>query len=136
MEALIEKLQSTGRKPPQAVPVTTESQFGSDKNDSNASLMPRKRRRRDPRAGVIITEPVQQPTSNVEPAQVNQDDQSPIFYEDFLANEETFASGSSFAPTTSIARFCICQASQFTFFSRLYSSVKRKGDIYWLGARR
>ncbi|CAH1450669.1 unnamed protein product [Lactuca virosa] len=91
MEALIEKLQSTAWKPPQVVHVTTESPSGSDKDDSNASLIP---------------------TSNVEPAQVNQDDQSPIvepgqvnqddqnstFDEDFLANEETFASGSSSAP--------------------------------------
>ncbi|CAH1418088.1 unnamed protein product [Lactuca virosa] len=81
MEALIEQSQSTTRKPPQAVSVTTESPSGSDKYDSNASLMPRKRRRRDPRRGVLITEPVQQPTSNVKPAQVNrndQDDLSPI----------------------------------------------------------
>ncbi|CAH1428785.1 unnamed protein product [Lactuca virosa] len=47
MEALIEKLQSTARKPPQAVPVTTESPSKSDKDDSNASLTPRKRRHRD-----------------------------------------------------------------------------------------
>ncbi|CAH1440269.1 unnamed protein product [Lactuca virosa] len=114
MEALIEQLQLTSRRPPQAVPVTTESPYGSDKDDSNASLMPKKRRRRDPRPGVLITKPVQQPTSNVEPSRVIQDDQSPIiepvavhqdvqspiFYEDFdfLANEETFASGSSSAP--------------------------------------
>ncbi|CAI9294424.1 unnamed protein product [Lactuca saligna] len=31
---------------------------------------------------------------------------------------------------------CICQASQATFFSRLYSSVKRKGNTYWLRTRR
>ncbi|CAI9273312.1 unnamed protein product [Lactuca saligna] len=85
---------STTRKPPQAVPVTTKSPSGSDKENSNASMVPRKQSRRDPRPGELITVPVQQPTSNVEPAQVNQDDQSPIFGEDFLANEETFASGS------------------------------------------
>ncbi|CAH1450668.1 unnamed protein product [Lactuca virosa] len=73
-----EQLQPTARKPPQAVPFTMECLFGSDKDDSNASLIPRKRRRRDPRLGVLITELVQQPTSNIEPAQVNQDDQSPI----------------------------------------------------------
>ncbi|CAI9287501.1 unnamed protein product [Lactuca saligna] len=88
---------STARKPPQAVP-DTKSPSGSDKDDSNASLMSRKRRRRDPRSGVLITKPIQQLTSNVEPAQVNQDDQSPIFYEDLLANEEIFSSRSSSTP--------------------------------------
>ncbi|CAI9266029.1 unnamed protein product [Lactuca saligna] len=42
MEALIEKFHPTARKPPQAVLVTTESPSGSDKDDSNTSLMPRK----------------------------------------------------------------------------------------------
>ncbi|CAH1437021.1 unnamed protein product [Lactuca virosa] len=92
------EINSTVRKPPQGVPVTTESPSGSDKDDSNSFMMPRKQRRRDPSSGVLITEPVQQPTSNVEPAQVNQYDQSPIFDKDFLANEETFSSGSSSAP--------------------------------------
>ncbi|CAH1428538.1 unnamed protein product [Lactuca virosa] len=78
MEALIKKLQSIARKPPQAVPVTNESPSGSDKDASNASLMPRKRRRIDLRSGVLIFEPVQQSTSSVEPAHVIQDDQSPI----------------------------------------------------------
>lgn len=59
MEALIEKLQSTAWKPPQVVPVTTESPSRSDKEDSNSSLMPRKQRRRDPRPGVLIIEPLQ-----------------------------------------------------------------------------
>ncbi|CAH1433407.1 unnamed protein product [Lactuca virosa] len=78
MESLIEKLQSAARKPPQAVPVATECPFGSDKDDSNASLMPRKQRRRDPRPRVLIIKPVQQPNSTGEPAQVQQDNQSPI----------------------------------------------------------
>ncbi|CAH1431214.1 unnamed protein product [Lactuca virosa] len=67
IEALIARLQSTARKPPQAVPVTPESPSESDKDDLNASLVPRKRRRRDPRPGVLVTEPVQQPTPIVEP---------------------------------------------------------------------
>ncbi|CAH1429442.1 unnamed protein product [Lactuca virosa] len=136
MEALIEKLQSTARKRPQIVLVTTEFPSGSDKDDSNASLMPRKRRRRDPRPGVLITEPVQQPTSNVEPTQVNQDDRSPIFDEDFLANEETFASGSSSAPPPPEHDSASFKLAKLHAFQRLYSSVKRKGNIYWLRARR
>ncbi|CAI9302403.1 unnamed protein product [Lactuca saligna] len=47
MEAVIENLQSIARKPPQAVLVTTESPSGSDKDDSNASLLPRKLRPND-----------------------------------------------------------------------------------------
>ncbi|CAH1453147.1 unnamed protein product [Lactuca virosa] len=92
MEALIEQLQSTTRKPPQEVPVTDESPSGSDKDDSNASLMPRKRR---PQVNQVDQSQIVEPA---QPAQVNQDAQSRIFNEDFLANEETFASGSSSAP--------------------------------------
>ncbi|CAH1423723.1 unnamed protein product [Lactuca virosa] len=85
-------------------------------------------RRRDPRPGVLITEPVQQSVSIVEPAQVqedvqipiiepapvqedvqgqiaesaqvHQDAQSPNFNDNFnfIVNEETYASGSSSAP--------------------------------------
>ncbi|CAH1428052.1 unnamed protein product [Lactuca virosa] len=69
---------STARKPLQAILITTDSPSRSDKDDLNASLLPRKRRRRYLRPGVLIVEPVQQPTSNVEPAQVIQDDQSLI----------------------------------------------------------
>ncbi|CAH1448106.1 unnamed protein product [Lactuca virosa] len=58
MDALIAQLQSTARKPPQAVPVISDSPFESDKIDSNASLAPRRRRRKDPRLGVLSTEPV------------------------------------------------------------------------------
>ncbi|CAH1443706.1 unnamed protein product [Lactuca virosa] len=41
-------------------------------------MVPKKRRRRDPRPGVLITEPVQQSVSIVEPTQVLEDVQSPI----------------------------------------------------------
>ncbi|CAH1425438.1 unnamed protein product [Lactuca virosa] len=78
METLIKELQSNARKPPQAVPVTVESPSESDKDEPNASQMTKKRRRRDPRRGVLITEPVQQSASIVEPAQINEDVQSPI----------------------------------------------------------
>ncbi|CAI9266030.1 unnamed protein product [Lactuca saligna] len=47
---------------------------------------------------MLIIEPIQQPTSNVEPSHVNQDDQSPPFDEVFLSNEETFSLRSSSAP--------------------------------------
>ncbi|CAH1439994.1 unnamed protein product [Lactuca virosa] len=73
MEALIDKLQSTARKPPQAVYVTSESPSGSDNDNSKASLLPRKRKRRDPRPRVLSTEPVQHPSQIVEPAQVTHD---------------------------------------------------------------
>ncbi|CAH1448608.1 unnamed protein product [Lactuca virosa] len=75
MEALIEQLQSTERKPPQAIPVTTESPSGTQVHQDDQSPI-------------------------VEPAQVDQDDQSPILDQgfDFFANDEMFASGSSSAP--------------------------------------
>ncbi|CAH1421830.1 unnamed protein product [Lactuca virosa] len=120
MDALIAQLQSTTRKPPQAVPVISDSPSESDKIDSNASLVPRKQRRKDPRPGVLSTEPVQQPSQIVEPTQVTHDVQRPIIepasvQEDIqspiiepapiqqdvhsqMANEETFTSGSSSAP--------------------------------------
>ncbi|CAI9263322.1 unnamed protein product [Lactuca saligna] len=136
MEELIVKLRSNARKPPQAVLFTTNSPSGSDKVDLNSFLVQRKRKHRDPRPRVLITKPVQQPTSIFELAQVNQDDHSPIFDEEFLANEENFAFRSSSSPTSSRAQFCIYQASQATCFLGLYSSIKRKGNIYWLRARR
>ncbi|CAI9281021.1 unnamed protein product [Lactuca saligna] len=42
MEALIKELQSTARKPPQAVPVTFESPYESYKDEPNASHMTKK----------------------------------------------------------------------------------------------
>ncbi|CAH1414558.1 unnamed protein product [Lactuca virosa] len=68
---------STARKPPQTVPVTVESPSESDKDEPNASQMPKKRRRRDLRPGVLIAKPVKLPTLNVELAQVIQDVQTP-----------------------------------------------------------
>ncbi|CAH1436998.1 unnamed protein product [Lactuca virosa] len=78
MEAFIKELQSTARKPPQAVSVTVRSPSESDKDEPNSSLVPMKRRRRDLRPVVLIIEPVQQSVSIVEPAQVHEDVQSPI----------------------------------------------------------
>ncbi|CAH1440468.1 unnamed protein product [Lactuca virosa] len=41
MDAPIARLQSTARKPPQAVPVISDSPSKSDNIDSDASLVPR-----------------------------------------------------------------------------------------------
>ncbi|CAH1440077.1 unnamed protein product [Lactuca virosa] len=128
MDALIKELQSTARKPSQAIYVTVKSPSESDRDESNASLMPKKRTWREPRLGVLIVELVQQSVSIVEPAQVQEVGQSPIiepaqvqedvqgpiaesaqFHQDvqslnfvdefnFVANEETFALGSYSAP--------------------------------------
>ncbi|CAH1430711.1 unnamed protein product [Lactuca virosa] len=66
----------------------------SDKDEPNASQMQKKRRRRDPRPGVLIAKPVQPPTSNAELAQVIRDVQTLIVE----PAQETFSSESSSAP--------------------------------------
>nr|KAJ0215083.1 hypothetical protein LSAT_V11C300154060 [Lactuca sativa] len=122
MDALINELESIARKPPQAVSVTVESPYGRDKDEPNASLMPKKRRRRDPRLGVLIPEIVQQSVCIVKPAPIHENVQSVIIeptqvhenvqiliiepthvQEDVQgpiaqSSQETFASGSSSAP--------------------------------------
>lgn len=65
IDALIKELQCTARKHPQAVPITVESRSESDKYEPNAFQMPKKRRRRGPRPGVLITQVVQQLVSIV-----------------------------------------------------------------------
>nr|KAJ0215764.1 hypothetical protein LSAT_V11C300123010 [Lactuca sativa] len=71
-------------------------------DEPNSSRMPKKRRRRNPRLGVLITEPVQENVQGpiAETTQIHQDAHSPNFDEDFnfVANVESFASGSSSAP--------------------------------------
>ncbi|CAH1453146.1 unnamed protein product [Lactuca virosa] len=130
MEAHIEQLQTTVRKPPQAIPVTDESPAGSDKDDSNASLMPRKRRRQVNQVDQSqIVEPAQ-------PAQVNQDDQSPNFNEDFLANEETFASGSSSAPPPAEHDSASVMLAKLLAFQESIPQSRGKGISCWLKARR
>ncbi|CAH1421314.1 unnamed protein product [Lactuca virosa] len=115
MDALISQLQSTARKPPQAVPVISASPSESDKIDSDASLLPRMRRRNDPRSGVFVSEPVQPSSPTEEPtlvsqvnqslsiglAQMAQDDLSPIVEPVHVSqdDEETFTSRSSSAPS-------------------------------------
>ncbi|CAH1431065.1 unnamed protein product [Lactuca virosa] len=67
MDALIAELQRTARKPPQIVPVTTEPPSKSDPEDSTYALLPNKQKRRDPRPGVLITDPVQKKYTLIEP---------------------------------------------------------------------
>nr|KAJ0215716.1 hypothetical protein LSAT_V11C300108340 [Lactuca sativa] len=76
MDALILELQQTARKPPQTVLVDTEPPSGSDLEDSAHALLPRKRKRRDPRLGVLITDPVQNRSTSIEPSPVAQNIES------------------------------------------------------------
>ncbi|CAH1448586.1 unnamed protein product [Lactuca virosa] len=124
MDALITKLQRTTRKPPQIFLVDTEPPSESDPEDSTHALLPRKRKRRDPRPGVLITDPVHKKSTSIElgsmaqniqspftetspviqyipnpilePITVDQDFQSPIVEEEVIPSEEAQASGSSF----------------------------------------
>ncbi|CAH1422129.1 unnamed protein product [Lactuca virosa] len=149
MEALIDKLQSTAKKPPQVVSITSESPSGSDKDNSKASMLPRKRKRRDPRSGILSTEPVQQPSQIVEPAQVTHDVQSPIIepaqviqdvqspiiepaqvHQDVqsqMANEETIASGSSSAPPPPEHDVVSVKLAKLLAFQDSISQSKGKG---------
>ncbi|CAH1425890.1 unnamed protein product [Lactuca virosa] len=67
MDALIAELQRTARKPPQTVHVDTEP-----------PSLPRKRKRRDPRPGVLITDSVQKKSTLIEPETMAQNIQSPL----------------------------------------------------------
>ncbi|CAH1440471.1 unnamed protein product [Lactuca virosa] len=134
---------STARKPPQEVHVISNFPSESDKIDSDASLVPRKRRHKDPRLGVFISEPVQSLSPTVDATQVSQDDQSPsvepiqvhdnvqspIFGEglDFLANKETFASGSSSAPPPPEHDVASVKLAMILAFQDSISQSKGKG---------
>ncbi|CAH1452650.1 unnamed protein product [Lactuca virosa] len=124
MDALIVDLQRTTRKPPQSATVTTEPPSESDQDDSAHVLLPRKRKRIDPRHGVLITDPVQNVSTSIEPSYVaqniestftesspvmqeissllpestpmDQDFESPIVEQEVLPSEWAQASGSSF----------------------------------------
>ncbi|CAH1431625.1 unnamed protein product [Lactuca virosa] len=72
MDALIAELQRTARKPPQTIPVTTEPPSESDQEDSAHVLLSKKRKRIDPRPGVLITDPVQNVSTPIEPNYVAQ----------------------------------------------------------------
>ncbi|XP_023734028.1 uncharacterized protein LOC111881878 [Lactuca sativa] len=117
VDALITELQRIARKPPQTVPVIIEPPSENDQEDSAQTLLPRKRKRRDPRSGVLITNPVQNISTPIKPIHMAQDIQSPLpestpMDQDFqsLIIEEVFpsegaqASGSSFeAPELDIS---------------------------------
>ncbi|CAH1450422.1 unnamed protein product [Lactuca virosa] len=64
--------EQTTRKPPQTVPVTTENPSESDQEDSTHVLLRKKRKRRDPSPGVLITDPVQNVSTPIEPSSVAQ----------------------------------------------------------------
>ncbi|CAH1416337.1 unnamed protein product [Lactuca virosa] len=66
-DALIAEFQRIERKPPQTVPVATEPPSESDPEDSAYALLPRKRKRRDPRRRVFITDLVQKKSTPIEP---------------------------------------------------------------------
>ncbi|CAH1417799.1 unnamed protein product [Lactuca virosa] len=72
MDTLIAELHRTARKPPQIVPVDTDPPSGSDLEDSANSLLPRKRKRRDPRFGVLITDLVHKKSTSTEPSSITQ----------------------------------------------------------------
>ncbi|CAH1412012.1 unnamed protein product [Lactuca virosa] len=78
MDALIAELQRTARKPPQTVPVDTEPPSRSDPEDSANALLPRKRKRRDPRPGVLNTDPVHKKSTPIESGSMAQNMQSPV----------------------------------------------------------
>nr|KAJ0207935.1 hypothetical protein LSAT_V11C500297960 [Lactuca sativa] len=124
MDALTTELQRIARKPPQTVPVDTEPPFVSDLEDFGHALLPRKCKRRDTRSRVLITDPVQNRSTPIEPSPVAQniestftesspviqemsspilestpmdhDFQSPIIEEEVLPSEGDQASGISF----------------------------------------
>ncbi|CAH1431975.1 unnamed protein product [Lactuca virosa] len=66
VDALIAELQRTARKPTQTVPVTTKPPSESDQEDLSHVLLPKKRKRRDPRPGVLITDLVQTASTPIE----------------------------------------------------------------------
>jgi len=86
---------------PQSVPVISDAPT-SDQDEliSDSGLVPQKKIRRDPRPGVLISEPVQDTPMPDEPVSVAQDIQSLIFEEEgeLVLTEETLLFESSFTP--------------------------------------
>nr|KAJ0200409.1 hypothetical protein LSAT_V11C600322290 [Lactuca sativa] len=70
MDTLVAELQRTARKPPQIVYVDTKPPSGSDLEKSANALLPRKHKRRDPTLGVLITDPVQNRSTPIDPSHV------------------------------------------------------------------
>ncbi|CAH1440065.1 unnamed protein product [Lactuca virosa] len=147
MDALIAELQRNVRKPPQEVPVRTEPPSESDQEDSAHVLLPRKRKRRDRRPGVLITDPVLNVSTPVDPCYVaqniestftepsssplpestpmDQDFRSPIIEQEVLPTEGVQASGSSFEapePDTSKGKSKLSE-SEFVDFALLKNKV-------------
>nr|KAJ0205027.1 hypothetical protein LSAT_V11C500228940 [Lactuca sativa] len=136
VDALINELHQTARKPPKTVPVTTEPPSESDQEDSAHVLLRKKRKRRDPRPGVLITDPVHTVFTPIESSFVaqniestftesspmmqeissllpestpmDQDFESPMVKQELLPSEGGQASGSSFeAPDSAEKNFII-----------------------------
>ncbi|CAH1429296.1 unnamed protein product [Lactuca virosa] len=110
--------------PPQTVHVTTKPPSESDQEDSSHVLLPRKRKRRDPRPRLLIIDPIQNVSTPIEPSSVaqtiestftesslvmqeissplpkstsmDQDFESPIVEKEVLPSERAQPSGSSF----------------------------------------
>ncbi|CAI9266092.1 unnamed protein product [Lactuca saligna] len=102
IDALIPELQRIARKPSQIVHVSTEPPSESDLDESTYALLPTKPKRRYPRSGVFITDPVQKKSTLIEhgpfpePIPIDEDFQSPIVEEEVIPSEGAQASGSSF----------------------------------------
>ncbi|CAI9279086.1 unnamed protein product [Lactuca saligna] len=97
MDALIVELQRTVRKPPQTVSVTTEPPSESDQEDSAHVLLPGKRKRKDPRLGVLIPNPVQNISRTIpKSTPIDQDFESHIVEQELFPSEGVKASGNSF----------------------------------------
>ncbi|CAI9279247.1 unnamed protein product [Lactuca saligna] len=106
MDVLIVELLRTVRKPPETIHVYTEPPSESDLEDSTHALLPRNRKRRDPRSGVHIIDPVQKKSTPTEPDSMahnipspftesipmDQDFESPIVEEEVIPSEGAQAS--------------------------------------------
>ncbi|CAH1449645.1 unnamed protein product [Lactuca virosa] len=151
MDSLIAQLQSTAKKPPQAVPIISDSPSESDKIDSDTSLLPSPTEelilfsqgdlgpivepaqvfQDDPGLSMEQAQVVQKDAESliVEPAQVQDNVQSLVFGEgfDFLTNEETFASGSSSAPSLPEHDAASVKLAKILSFQDSISQSKGKG---------
>ncbi|CAH1413522.1 unnamed protein product [Lactuca virosa] len=100
MDALIAELQRTAWKPLQTVPIDTEPPYEIDPEDSANALLPMKRKRRDPRPGVLITDLVHKKSTPIEPGSMAQNIQEtftdPIVEQEVIPSEGAQASRSSF----------------------------------------
>ena len=106
MADIIDKLDSTARIPPHAVATLTVIPSENDLQEIQASQPPLKRRRVDPRSGVLIREqvhPVQQSSAAVTPTQpTHMDgqvlDEGTSFVPSYFDVESSSAPGGSSTP--------------------------------------